>query len=342
MDLINRTPFSPFVFEALDIEGDRSTVIALRGTFRIQSQSVLIPIANQRPCIIADRYSDKPGCSVLISESDLVPIKHKIDVFINGNAVASAGVAKQQWECGLSIGGNTRLSLSVTGPRQWVYGMLTGWQLSRPDSTKIVSLDYSNCFGGVVVEPGGTRLSFEENPIGCGFTTRSLRRSNRESVRAPQIETPSEPINEIERNYRPVCFAPIPKAWPQRLKMAGTYDDNWIKDRWPNWPHDFDATYFNAAHPDLQLDDLNPDEKFLISGMHENGQVTFRLPAYEIFAEVRDEFGTSDVVMHCDTVDIDMSKMEVGLVWRGVDLRMAPVTRVSLSISGEGVRFHAG
>ena len=237
MDILNQTPFSPFVYEFSDQDGDDHFIVIIRGTFRVKHGKALIPVQQQAPVVIADEYESEPLTSPLLRESDLCPVKLNTDIFVHGDAVAPGGSAKT-WRVAVQTE-KTRSELNVYCPRNWEPGLL-GWGLSEPKSVDRIPLNYSLAYGGSVKDRSNNKVEYSQNPIGLGFST-GYSRADEMSIPAPQIECPSQPIFSIEDSPTPKCFSPTPKAWPQRLKLAGTYDDNWLQKRWPEMPEDFDA-----------------------------------------------------------------------------------------------------
>ena len=335
MEIVNKTPFQPFVFEFQDQDKDDHFIVIVRGTFKIENGSPLVPCQEQSPIVTADEYQGEPLKSPLQRESDLCPVKLNTDVFVIGDAVAPGQGAKS-WTTAVQIDGR-RTELKIFGPRNWERLPLVGWKLTEPKTVQRVSLDYSHAFGGTITERDGNEVSFPGNPIGKGFSTAETR-SRDTLIPAPQIECPNNPIIQIGEEYAPKCFAPIPRAWPQRLQLAGTYDDAWLENKWPVMPDDFDPYFFNAAHPELQLEnDLKGGERFRLEGFHNSGPVEFKIPDYKLIAEIVDEFGTATVGCSLDTVEIDTRTWQVGMVWRASDLKLNPVEKVNLSMTGSGV-----
>lgn len=136
---------------------------------------------------------------------------------------------------------------------------------------------------------------------------------------APQIESPDDPIVEFGKHYEPQGFGVIGKSWEQRRRLAGTYDEEWLKDLWPGLPCDFDFLYWNGAHPDMQVPYLSGDEMIELTNLSPDGHLTFTLPGQIPYVLVRYETGDiAPVPAHLDTVVIEPDDMKVNLVWRAV------------------------
>lgn len=241
--------------------------------------------------------------------------------------------------------------LLVTGPRCWDKGFLGSWKLKSP-TAPITSLPlrYEHAFGGECRinrdDPDGRRVDMEfrltreqlnlhpdgpasaplahtacgENPFGIGFTeewyltVKSIR-----NIPAPQIDSPESPVTAPCKSYTPQGFGVIAKAWAPRLKLAGTYDDEWLNRRWPSLPEDFDMAYWNGAHPDMQTPYLTGGEMVTLSNLTPDGILVFKLPDGPPTVEVHyADGGRAPVPANLDTLIIEPASMRVGIVWRAV------------------------
>ena len=118
MHIINRTPFTPFVFEFQDQDKDDHFIVISRGTFRIQQGKPLIPCEDQLPIVTADEYVGKPLKTPMIRESDMCPVKLNTDIFVIGDAIAP-GDGASSWDVAIQMG-SQRSELRVYGPRSWL------------------------------------------------------------------------------------------------------------------------------------------------------------------------------------------------------------------------------
>ena len=122
-----------------------------------------------------------------------------------------------------------------------------------------------------------------------------------------------------------VGFGPVPAGWPQRQALTGTYDERYMKARWPWFPEDFDYGYFNAAPRDQQLDGgLRGDEQVVLQHLHaEQPMLRTRLPGLRVrcFLQMRGADGSlayREPQMRLDTLAIDVEAAKLVLVWRGI------------------------
>jgi hypothetical protein len=79
-----------------------------------------------------------------------------------------------------------------------------------------------------------------------------------------------------------VGFGFYGRGWHPRAKYAGTYDEKYQKERAPRTPLDFSYSFYNAAHPVLQVDGyLRGDEEVELINLCSEPRLRFRLPAIQ-------------------------------------------------------------
>lgn len=179
---------------------------------------------------------------------------------------------------------------------------------------------------------------YEPNPVGRGFAERwYLHAARPERVPAPQIEAASEPIARFGKTYIPQGFGVVGRGWQPRLALAGTYDQQWLDERHPNLPADFDFGYWNGAPTDQQVTPhLSGDEQISLFNLCPESAATqpdasgntclsFALPGHLPFVLVRFEDGQiGELAARLDTLIIDAAsdasapekKITVVCVWR--------------------------
>jgi len=332
MNLTNASAFPCFIFEAYGQRDELLNVVFCRGTFDLQADGKLSIAAKQQPVVLADQYRIEPLVSSVQVDTDLVPHKFAADITLNAIAHAPHGQPATTWSVGVRVG-NLSHSLRVTGPRRWVYSLLTGWQLSRPEPTLSVPLHYEYAFGGRYqkTDKEPEEIVFEQNPVGRGFA--HPRYSDRQhSIAAPQIELPHEPIKEFGKTYEPAGFGPIAKHWLPRRTLCGTADQHWKETRWPLRPLDFDFRYYNSAPASLIYPGyLQGDEPVQLTGLHPDGDICFDLPgiALTLFALDRNRQITLGS-MRLDTLHIDTVVNQVYSTWRLCFPKTADLTTVQI------------
>jgi uncharacterized protein YjbI with pentapeptide repeats len=142
----------------------------------------------------------------------------------------------------------------------------------------------------------------------------------------PNIEDPAMRIAHPDHKPAPAGFGPLNAGWQFRNQKLGTYNKHWLEQKWPWFPDDFDPTYFNAAHPSLQLDRyLVGNETLQITNMHsEVPDYRTGLPGVRVRCFTRTHsseasIGKSfqEIRMNLDTLWVDMDAEQLVLVWRG-------------------------
>ncbi|RQW86581.1 MAG: DUF2169 domain-containing protein [Geobacter sp.] len=294
----------------------------------------------------SDLVHFKPKCDVIVNATAHAPGGVPSLGFVAG--VKINGPPHDNGDAGPLI---LEKKLLVTGPRYWEKGLLGKWTLNSPVSPiRSLPLRYDYAFGGecrvALDDPGGKQVkaefrltpeqrtchpdgpdsvplahtTCENNPLGIGFVEDWYRKAKKlNTIPAPQIDDPKNPVTIFGKNYPPQGFGIITKAWRQRLALAGTYDDAWLETRWPDLPEDFDMSYWNGAHPDLQVPHLDGGEEIRLTNLTPGGLLSFTLPGDTPVMAVRFESGkTSAVPLKIDTLMIDPDLMKVSLVWRVV------------------------
>ncbi|HVY49446.1 MAG TPA: DUF2169 domain-containing protein, partial [Minicystis sp.] len=172
--------------------------------------------------------------------------------------------------------GAWRKRLVAFGDRRWRRG-LAGWTLTSPEPFTSLPLVYERAFGGAV-ESGGRRDACEANPIGVGFG-----RTDRDAdgAPAPNLEDPDHPMQSPADRPRPMAFGPVPRAWPERLRRAGTFDERWRRTRRPLVPDDFDDLFHQSAPAD-QWARLEGGEPVELAGVSARGVLSFELPRVDV------------------------------------------------------------
>lgn len=154
--------------------------------------------------------------------------------------------------------GTQKKTLHVFGDRQWEsrLGLTT---MTAPAPFAAIDLTYANAFGGA---------DYPANPLGKGMPLQG------QAHRLPNIEQPNALVLSPDDRPAPAGFGALNFSWPHRLSKAGTYDDQWLKTRFPGYADDIDWSIFNAAPEDQWLSGFfKGDEKIEVTGMHPQQQV---------------------------------------------------------------------
>jgi hypothetical protein len=179
-------------------------------------------------------------------------------------------------------------------------------------------LVYEYAFGGMhEVDPEKPKILVEErNPIGRGF--RGKRKSgDLEGMELPNIEDPRCLVENAGDKAVPAGFAFVSPDWLPRKNFAGTYDENWQKNRSPYLPDDFDLRFFNLAHPDFTFDRyLQGGEPVKMANLSKDGPIQFNLPVCQIETSVRVAGKAESPPPNLETVLIEPEKRRLCMTWR--------------------------
>ncbi|WES68095.1 DUF2169 domain-containing protein [Superficieibacter sp. HKU1] len=169
------------------------------------------------------------------------------------------------------------------------------------------------------------------NPLGLGYAPSwYLRASKVQRVEAPRIIAMDAPftlqhfidVSDDKADWsapecQPAGFGVIGRTWLPRLPLAGTYNQEWLENRHPSLPEDFDFRYWNAAPHDQQIPFPLPGADFILSGFHPDGDITFALPASQAGILLRMDSGECiPQMMWTDTLLIDTDALTVEQTWR--------------------------
>ncbi len=232
------------------------------------------------------------------------------EVLVSGKAYPSGGKAQPGCSVRVQMLGIDK-QLYVVGDREWRNGVATA-----PEPFTEMPIGWSRAFGGE---------GFKANPDGRGAVVIKDEETGVERKPLPNVENPKRLIKAEGDKPKPAGFGSIPLHWPQRLKKAGTYNDRWLKERYPGFPEDLDWHFFNTALPDQWIDGhFTGDESFTVENMHaEEPTLTAHLPGMQTrcFITLDDENGEEEfreIPMKIDTVHLLPNRMRGIVVFRGM------------------------
>ncbi|MDH3593379.1 MAG: DUF2169 domain-containing protein, partial [Rhodospirillales bacterium] len=132
---------------------------------------------------------------------------------------------------------------------------------------------------------GGTDLSDEDpkkqgaearNPIGAGFAMTEAVLKDRP---LPNFEDPADQVKSWKSRPNPAGLGFTCKHWEPRRQYIGTCDQDYIENRLPLYPLDFDFRYFLGASPDLTFSPhLKGGEPVELHNLTSDGYLAFHLP----------------------------------------------------------------
>lgn len=305
MDLVNETGFeAAWIIGKIDSPRFALTAI-VKGTFRLRPDEAAIRVDEQLP-LTGDLFDSDDPARPLRYPMDFAPFKPRADVLLVGTCHTPDSTPASFVPVTFQIGQRVKSAL-VFGDRHW-----SGRAVTKPLPFTALPLSWERAFGGPV---------FAENPLGRGAVPSGEEPVER--LLLPNLESPDRLIRKPSDNPAPVGFGPIPDAWPQRLRRCGTFDDRYLKERWPWPPVDLDWAFFNAASEDQQVDGyLKGDEPLVMENLHVGIPLyRSRLPGLRVRCflneHTRADFRLREFNTFLDTSWIDMDSETLVLVWRG-------------------------
>jgi len=315
LDLVNLTDFVADLSLRMDSDGREVLSVVVKGTFRLTDAPALTLAEEQSPLRAADVYHGDPAATSLAGASDMVMFKPATDILVSGCYYPNR--RDPRWNFAGFIFGPQKMRklIQVFGDRRWDK-RLVGIGLSAPARFEKIPIVYERAFGGVDDSLPGSVEVCPENPAGVGFRG---KRSRKEIAGQPvaNLEDPQHPITAPDQRPRPHALGAIAPAWSPRPSFAGTYDQAWSKTRMPLPPADFNPRYNQAAPPDqIYPSHVVGGEPMEIFGMTPEGHMRFEVPRVrpQVVVRVLDRRETPAVT--CDTVDVEMEKRTLSLVWR--------------------------
>jgi hypothetical protein len=269
----NGTPFAAERTVVCDRNGSDVWVVAVKGTFVIQSNGGVKIAESQEEVKQAPKHRGDASSSSLIYESDLDFMKPTTDIILHGHAYAPQGKSATVVDVAVNVA-NIKKTLRVFGDRTWEKGLF-GIKMTQPRPFEKVPLIYERAFGGT--DENASRPKWEpKNPIGTGF---AIQAEHIVGKAVPNVEYPGELISFWKDRPRPAGFGPIARHWVPRVGWAGTYDEKWEKERFPLLPADFNERFFQYAPEDQQSQNyLRGGELVELYNLSSIGLLRFNLP----------------------------------------------------------------
>jgi uncharacterized protein YjbI with pentapeptide repeats len=215
--------------------------------------------------------------------------KVKSEVVVLGSAFAPPNRKVTARSVKVEVGPIAK-ELVAVGDRFWKGGVPT-----EPVPFETMPLTWENAFGGEGYTP---------NPVGKGFAPMKTE-SGDTAHHLPNIETPKKLVTSPNDRPVPASFSPVDPSWQRRIGKLGTYDKKWLDTRYPDFPDDFDPTYFNVAPEDQWLEGhFSGGERVVIEHMHPTKErIEGEIPRLQARCFVSREGDlVRDLPMRCDTI----------------------------------------
>ena len=227
------------------------------------------------------------------------------EVLVTGRAYPKGGPAPSTYV--RLVMGSVDKTLYVFGDRRWKLGVQT-----EPEPFAEMPVGWEHAFGG---------SGFAPNPAGRGYAP--IATGAGEIHRLPNIEDPARMVKSPLDRPEPAGFGALDIMSPERRAHTGTYDDRWLRTRYPSFPEDFHWAYFNVAPRDQRIDGFfRGDEAFSVHNMHPDAPVLEgRLPGLVARCFVHRAgdapLELHEVRTHIDTVRLFPNRRRVVIFHRG-------------------------
>lgn len=284
LNVVNETPFDVAAMPWENADGKCRLTIVLKATFTIAADGNVQIADEQLPVLFGDQHFDDDPLAPVRFESEMVPFKPRADLVVVGQAYAPKRRPVAQLDVRLRVG-NLQNTIRVFGDRHWVFPSRLAMipKISKPQPFTQMGLTYQRAFGGIDAE---SALYCAENLAGVGFVGAMSPKSMHDKP-LPNLEDPRDLIHTWNSRPKPVGFGFYGRGWMPRLRYAGTFDDNYRRNRAPKPPEDFSYEFYNGAHPDLQVAGyLEGNEDVELENLIPDGVARFRLPDLQPIVEV--------------------------------------------------------
>jgi hypothetical protein len=274
-EIINEYPCRSEVLHLTDLDGVPVAAVVCKSTYQIHSEGLRLA-ENQQQIFTAGQNYGKPGESSYRYEPECAYLKPNTDVVLIGSAVPPHGEATSV-DVEFSIGPLRKVA-RVIGNRFWFRGF-SGVTLSSPEPFTEMPLVWERAFGGWdrIHSDQEHHVCDNRNPFGVGFQHDFAR--GQDQLPLPNVEDPKSSTTRLGDRDTPCGFGFIGPNWQPRASFAGTYDKQWMENRMPLLPFDFDLRFFNGAPPDLIANGyLRGNEPVLVRHCGRTPILNFNLP----------------------------------------------------------------
>jgi uncharacterized protein YjbI with pentapeptide repeats len=283
-----------------------SLMVFAKGTFDPAAGDPA-PFAAEQIPVTGEVFVDDDAQNAQRVPTDFALLKPKGECFVIGKAWAPGGRPASMVAGSFRIG-PVEKSFAVVGDREWRGGLMK--TISEPIPFVSMELSADRAFGG----PG-----YAPNPFGKGAKEVDGK------ILLPNLEQPRDFVRGQSTRPDPILLGPQPMLHADRHRYAGTYDERYMRERWPWLPHDFDWRFFMEAHASQQLREgyWRGDERVEINGLHPTiPMIKSRLPAIvpRVFVQLTRGGAVSfeEVPLKLDTVIWDGDIAKLVCVWRGL------------------------
>lgn len=317
MEFVNETKMEAAWTVGFESDGRELLVVVVKGTFTIPQQGEEAVLSEEQiPLTEADEFTGEPGSSATLYETDYAHRKPMCDVLLNGNAYAPGGRLTKRMQVKLQVG-LMKKSFNVVGSRIWKRKLF--WV--RPSSPKpftTMPISYDCAFGGTDAHYKNPEeiKTYLKNPIGVGFYPLK-RRKTLIGKPLPITEEIGRPVKRRKGNYKPMSFGPISRNFESRIPLAGTYDQEWMDNRAPFFPANFEYQYFQAAPREQQIPHPSGGEEVILTNLTPGGLTKFQLPKVSLpILTIPHQGNARELIGKIDTILLEPDQGRFLLTWR--------------------------
>lgn len=288
----------------------------LKSTFQFIPGAAMRQIATQDLVLKEINRHDNP-CWSIVATNEIVPYMPRVDVLMTGTACAPVGRSVSRVNVRLAI----FHGIALLDKTIHVYGDHNGREFVPFER---MPLEYERALGG----PGNL-----ENPYGTG---------NLPGSKLPNLMLPRDP-------GAVAGFGPLSQRLVVRSSKLGSMTLSSLHQPIPEFPDDFDWSYFHSAPEDQQIPALMGNEWIVLEGVHPKmTRISTRLPSVRPIATI---FGTNPddpeaaqtLQLRIDRLRIDADNLRCCVISRGVvqleNERALSTLRIAGAIETEEMSF---
>ncbi|GGD74537.1 DUF2169 family type VI secretion system accessory protein [Caballeronia grimmiae] len=317
MEFVNATRIAAGYNVGLEASGRELLVVVVKGTFVLPKAGEETRLhERQLPLVMVDTFTGKPGLSAPLYEMDFAARKRACDVLLIGSAHAPDGRQATRVRVGVRVGPMNK-SFDVVGDRIWRSGV-RGISVSEPQPFARMPISYDVAFGGADLhsDDQSQHDAYPSNPVGRGWH-KYLKAAWVDGRPLPNTQAIEKAVASPSGTYEPMALGPLGRAWRQRSRFAGTYDQTWLDNVFPFLPKDFDERYYQTAPEDQQLPVPTGPIGVELTGLTSDGIRRFILPHFEAPVRVFPRTGgREDYAAKLDTIVFEPDEERFALTWR--------------------------
>ncbi|MCC6877025.1 MAG: DUF2169 domain-containing protein [Sandaracinaceae bacterium] len=303
------------VVPQFDNDGSIAGVVLIKQRFVVSGRGRVSRVDGAEIRIADEPWDpEHPESSSIKYPSDLCLRKPTTDVVVAGAAVARAPTP--QLDVMVRVG-PLQKALRVFGPRAWYKAGVGKLVLTKPEPFTRQDLQWEHAWGGSDYETDPEHpIEEPRNPNGRGLVRDP---DALEGQLGPSIEDPQHPIDSHRSRPPPAGVCAIGRHWEPRRKFAGTYDEQWMQERMPLLPLDFDERFNQVAPPwFIAPQPLRGGERVEILNMNEEGPLSFELPKVRFFVGIQTTRGMTESTPQLDTVLLEPGQSQLEMTWRAL------------------------